>query len=298
MTLDQLRYFTEAARFEHIGKAARSLHISAGAVSTAILALEREMKRPLFRRESKRIFLNQEGKYLLARSDEIFAQINSMRSYLHGDTVAFEGHYRIGGSHFLSSRLLAKAWTRILSSQPKVSGEICSMSTTQLMNDLVKGTLDVGLAFSPLIHPDLSQYKIYEGQLLLAVSRKHPILAKKRNFTLADLSKYPATLHKSAPGIDLCETHPNFAKYKIIPQISCLFDSDDSAVENLKYSEAWSLLPDIVIHSCKDIAAVPHPENWNAPYHIALVQRRRLQEPFIFSLLKNEIQQIIAHNPK
>ena len=61
MTLDQLRYFLAAARFEHIGKAAQSVSISPSAISTAIAALEDELGCELFRREGKSIVLNVSG---------------------------------------------------------------------------------------------------------------------------------------------------------------------------------------------------------------------------------------------
>ena len=43
MNFDQLRYFVETARFEHIGKAAKSVAISPSAISHAIANLEDEL---------------------------------------------------------------------------------------------------------------------------------------------------------------------------------------------------------------------------------------------------------------
>ena len=50
MKLDQLTYFLEAARHEHIGKAAKAVAISPSAISHSISALEKELGRPLFKK--------------------------------------------------------------------------------------------------------------------------------------------------------------------------------------------------------------------------------------------------------
>src|ERR1700746_2801415 len=103
------------------------------------------------------------------------------------------------------------------------------------------------------------------------VRKGHPFMKSKNTFTMQLLNAFPAAVHKSAPGVDICETHPNFAKQGIIPKISFQFDSDDLAVANLKASDSWALLPDIVIQSSPELVAVPHPRGWSAPYSVAMV---------------------------
>jgi DNA-binding transcriptional LysR family regulator len=294
MTLDQLRYFLEAAKFEHVGKAASSLNISPGSVSTAIMALEDEMKCQLFKREGKRIYLNSNGKYLMSQSEEIFEKLNSVRSRLQGSNAEIQGHYRLGASHFLAGRFLTEAWTRLQVDNHQVTGEICAMSTVTVLSDVLRGTLDFGMCFSPQTHPDLEETRVYSGQLRLAVRKSHPLLSRKgKGFNLVELSDFPATIHKSAAGIDICETHPNFEKYGIKPKITLQFDSDDLAIRNLEDSDSWSLLPDIVLRDSKRLNEIPHPRAWNAPYTIALVRRRKGLESVIFSILRRNVEMLL-----
>jgi len=86
------------------------------------------------------------------------------------------------------------------------------------------------------------------------------------------LSHFPATIHKSAAGVDPCELHPMFERFGIEPRITCAFDSDDQAVESLRGGDAWSLLPDLVVAATRQIVALPCPKGWKAPHwpsHIA-----------------------------
>lgn len=293
MTLDQLRYFVEASKFEHVGKAARSIHISPGAVSTAILALERELGCPLFRRHKNRIYLNAEGKYLRDQAQSVIEQLEHARLRLRSGRVELEGSYRIGASHFLAARLLAPAWAELAREQPKASVELCSMPTVGVVSEVLRGTLDLGLCFSPLAHPDLSQSVLRQGTLVLAVGRGHPFARRSARFALSDLSSFPAVIHKSAPGVDICETHPNFERYGIRPSIAVQFDGDDLAVETLKRSKGWSLLPDWVVRSTPGLAAVPLPRGWTAPYTIALVCRRSREDRPVARLLMEKLRRLV-----
>src|SRR5262245_13446618 len=127
MTLDQLRYFLAAARFEHIGKAARAVAISPSAISTAIAALEEELGCALFRREAKSIVLNEHGEYLRKEIEAVFDHLSVIRKNLQGGTVAVQGSYRLAGSHFLAIRVLARAWISLQRDYPKLDAELCSM---------------------------------------------------------------------------------------------------------------------------------------------------------------------------
>src|SRR5438477_7712980 len=129
MTLDQLRYFLAAARFEHVGKAAQSVAISPSAVSTAIAALEDELGCPLFRREAKSIVLNDQGKYLRTEVEAVFDHLSVICKNLQGAEVAIQGSYRLAASHSLATRVLAHAWISLQREHRKLEGDLCSMHT-------------------------------------------------------------------------------------------------------------------------------------------------------------------------
>src|SRR5258706_13821678 len=105
MTLDQLRYFLAAARFEHVGNAARSVSISPSAISTAIAALEDELGCPLFRREAKSIILNDQGKYLRIEVEAGFNPLSVIRKNLQGAALPIQGHYRQAPMPLFPTRL-------------------------------------------------------------------------------------------------------------------------------------------------------------------------------------------------
>src|SRR4051812_42523995 len=103
MTLDQLRYFYEAARFEHVGKAAKFVHISPSAISASIATLESELDCQLFDRLGKSIVLTENGKKLKEEAEKIFDQVASIQTNVRGKAGHLSGDYRLGASHFLAA---------------------------------------------------------------------------------------------------------------------------------------------------------------------------------------------------
>src|SRR5207253_831531 len=100
MTLDQIRYFLAAAKFQHVGKAASSVYISPSAVSSAIAALEEELQCRLFERRSKRIFLTPTGQEVQRLSETLLEDADSLKDRLRQNLSTLKGTYRLSASHF------------------------------------------------------------------------------------------------------------------------------------------------------------------------------------------------------
>ena len=159
MTLDQLRYFHEAARYQHVGRAARFVRISPSAISAAIAALESELHCRLFERVGKSIVLTDTGRRLKAEAAKLFDQVAGLKAAVQGRADQLRGHYRLGASHFLAP-VLARAWSELQNAQPELDADLCALPTAQVRRELVAGTLDFGLCFSPLAHPELGALEL------------------------------------------------------------------------------------------------------------------------------------------
>lgn len=80
MTLNQLRYFTCAARYHSITRAAQEMFVTQPAISTAIRELEKEFSVTLFANTRGRIALTEEGDAFYHRAMEILDSCDA----LHG----------------------------------------------------------------------------------------------------------------------------------------------------------------------------------------------------------------------
>ena len=296
MTLDQLRYFLEVSKFEHLGKASKALHISPSAVSLAISSLEEELGCRLFDREGKGIQITEKGRHLRTQLERLFDQIGEIHRTLGEKETKITGTYRIAASPFLASRILAPVCAEIQKKYPLVSLEIVSIATAHAVSGVLSGTFDCGVCFSPLRHPDLRSKELHRGSLQVVARKGHPLLKAPSN-QLKLLSEYPAAIHKASTGVDLCEDHPMFEKFGITPKTQVLWDSDDVAIELLRCSDAWSMLPDIVVEfHHKLIQPIDLPKGWNSPYEIALVMRSHRENNSFLSMLETDLKKSFGKN--
>src|SRR4051812_26397940 len=121
MTLDQLRYFVAAAKYEHVIRAAQSFPISPSVISQAIKVLEEELNCQLFDRDNRRIRLTKDGSRLVELAHGVLEKADSIKHEIGKDDSPLEGHYRIGASHFLASKVLAPVVAEMQEKFPRLT---------------------------------------------------------------------------------------------------------------------------------------------------------------------------------
>lgn len=277
MKFDQLRYFLETARQGHVGKAADVLAISPSAISHSIAELERELGRDLFLKQGKNIVLTSHGRLLMDRVRGLLNQVEAVRDEIASDNVELQGHYRMAATHLLCSKFLAPAWAELQKTSQRLTAEIYSLRSADVVAGIVSGSFDFGLCLNPQPHPAVNAEKVYGGQMVVAVRRNHPLLKLDKARAVRALSGYPASLPKAFQGVDNCESHPVFDRLGISPDIRFVFDSYDVAVEHLVNSQAWALLPCWIVRSNREKIAWIIPREWDAPvFASALWPKNRL----------------------
>lgn len=288
MKIDQLQYFVEAAKHEHIGKAAKAVAISPSAISHSISLLEEELGRELFTKQGKRIVLTSHGKLLMEKAEGILRSLERVREEMQSETVELQGHYRLAASHVLCAEILAPGWCRLQRVNPNISAELFTLRSSQVVTGVATGEFDLGVCFSPHDHPELDKRTLHTGQLLVVLAPGHPLWDKPANLRLAKLSEYPCVLPKAFQGIDVCVRHPVFEKFQIRVSATSLFDSYDVAAAIVARGEAWSFFPDVLLKGqAGRIKAIRPPAGWEAPYSVSAVWSRN-------RVLTNAMKQLLG----
>jgi DNA-binding transcriptional LysR family regulator len=267
LSIDNLKHFKTLATLQNINQTAIRLAISPSAISFSLTKIETEMGEKLFNRVGKRIFLNSAGRVFLEQTDKVLNEFAGLDTFKNTQNK-LKGHVRIGASHWLASKVIPKASIKMSQLHPDLTTEVRSMDTFRLTSDLLTGQLDFALSFSIDRHPEILQDVLYEGQLRIAVSKKHPLAKVKFKEWQKELCKYPHSAHKSGKMIERCDDHPMFKKFGIIPKISSYWDNDEVGLEILRLSNAWTLLPDLVPADSKDLCFLDLPKDWQAPYNV------------------------------
>lgn len=289
MKIDQLIYFTETAKLEHIGKASKVLGISTSAISHSIASLEGELGYDLFEKKGKNIVLTDLGRILLEQSENLINQFQNLKQNFLGSQKQ-KMHLKIAATHHLSQGVLARAWQKLQSNYPQVSVEIITLRSAEVVKAIQNREIDFGLCFSPQEHPDLTLKLAHEGELLLVVQKNHPVLKFKGLERLKKLGDFPAVLPKAYQGIEICLNHAMFDRFEIKPSPNTLTDSYDVVLELVKNSNAWGFVPDIIVKNNKSLIGLKSNQGWKAPYNISFVhQKKRFLPQFILDL-ENEVK--------
>ena len=141
--LELYRIFCEVVKYKNIPKTAESLYISQSAVTQSIQKLENMLGGKVFYRNKNGVELTEEGKNLyeyvkdsietMSNAENIFSEYN------HLD----KGKVRIGGGNSLLSSLILEPIFLYIQKYPNIEISMNSGITSELMQKLVNGELDI-----------------------------------------------------------------------------------------------------------------------------------------------------------
>jgi DNA-binding transcriptional LysR family regulator len=165
-----LRIFVMVAEKKSFSEAARSLYLTQPAVTHQVKNLENYFATPLFKRESTTVLLTPAGKilYKFAKrfselDDELMEETDNYTRRLSGDLII--GACTMVGEHLIPQ--LVKDFYQI---HPDVNFSLEVGNCPSVIDKLLKGTVDVGLAGDKGTHRDLVVEELLEHTLFLAFS--------------------------------------------------------------------------------------------------------------------------------
>src|SRR5690242_16310774 len=141
--LGRLQALCEVASRGTIAAAADALHLTPSAVSQQLSALEREVGEPLVEPNGRSVRLTPVARVLVRRAEEIFAQVESLRSELAEHAGGERADLRIGSLATGISHIVAPACGRLRASAPGIRIEVCEAEAPDAFDALARHDLDL-----------------------------------------------------------------------------------------------------------------------------------------------------------
>ncbi|MGV6806416.1 MAG: LysR substrate-binding domain-containing protein [bacterium] len=183
-TLRQLQVFLAAANHENISRASLDLHLSQSAASSALKELESHIGVQLFDRAGKRLKLNDQGRLLRPKVEELLARAEELEDELVLHTKA--GPITVGATMTIGNYLAVDIMSRYLAEDPAARVTLQVANTKTIAEKVKNFDIDIGLIEGELYDPELDVDVWMEDELVPFCSPQHP-LAKKRRLTDADI---------------------------------------------------------------------------------------------------------------
>lgn len=194
-TLDQARSFVAVAEELHFGRAAERLNMTQPPLSRQIQKLERTVGVELLERDNRRVSLTAAGQAFLQDARRLVIAAERAPDNARRIAAGQLGELRIGFTAASGFSLLGPLLGEISAQMPQVHVELAEMVTSEQVDALLDGDLDLGLARPPFDESLFESALLFSEGLVAAVPANHPLAQSKHEITFEDLRDEPLIMH-------------------------------------------------------------------------------------------------------
>jgi len=202
MELRQIRSFLSIAETLHFGRTAELIHLSQPALSLQIRALEEEVGVRLLERNRRKTTLTAAG---VAFRDDAAGVVSQLDQAIRRARLAADGKLgllRIGFISTAGNEIVPNLVRRFRESSPEVVFSLRNILTTDQIQMLSAGSLDIGFLRLPIgEHPELEVVEVHREPFVVVTPLSHK-LAKRKRIALHELSGEDFVMYERsyAPG--------------------------------------------------------------------------------------------------
>src|SRR5690606_501367 len=186
-------YFLALAGSLNFTRAAERVHVTQSTLSHQIRQLGEEIGRTPFERVGKRVRLTAAGEAFLSYAQRAMQEIDQGVSELKAEAAPLSGEVRLGATHTFNLGIVPECVAEFLSRNPTVRILAEELPADAIVAGLAQGRLDLGVAYRPELPGSLRFEPLFNEELVLAVSRRHP-LARRKRLRMIELHREPLAL--------------------------------------------------------------------------------------------------------
>ncbi len=198
--LGQLEVICAVAEEKSFSKAARKLHLTQPAVSAQVQSMETALGTRLFVRHSRGVQLTRAGKVVYEHARRILELKCSMEQSVQNLVNTENKHLVVGASETVGNYALpCSIWT-FKQRYPDVNLKLELGSSSQVIQHVVRNTIDLGIVEGPVDNEDLVVTDISSDELVVIT----PADAGRENWEslpLQELSTQPFILREEGSGL-------------------------------------------------------------------------------------------------
>lgn len=179
MNLQQLEYITAVYSLRSFAKAANSCFVTQPTLSMMIQKLEGELDVILFDRKKTPITPTKAGLIIIERAQRIVQEAAALKDAAAEINGGLNGELKIGVIPTAAPFLLPLFIKQFAQKYSQIKLIISELTTELIIEKLVQGELDIGIAATPLNLHNIKETPLYKEELLVFASSDEKILKKK-----------------------------------------------------------------------------------------------------------------------
>jgi LysR family hydrogen peroxide-inducible transcriptional activator len=179
MNLQQFEYIVAVDIHRHFAKAAEACFITQPTLSTMIQRLEEELDVIIFDRTKQPVVPTEVGLEIIRQARKILGEANMMKELANESKQSLKGELRIGIIPTLAPYLLPLFLKDFLVKYSNIKLFISEQTTSSIIKNLAKDTLDAGIAATPLNIEGIKEDILFYERFMVYVSGQEKVLKKK-----------------------------------------------------------------------------------------------------------------------
>jgi LysR family hydrogen peroxide-inducible transcriptional activator len=179
MTIAQLKYLLAVAKHLNFTKASQQCHVTQPTLSMQIQKLEDELGVIIFDRNKKPIKITEIGKKIIDQAKTIVNESARINDLVQQEKGYIGGEYRLGIIPTLVPTILPMFLKTFLKKYDKVKLEIVEIPTQQMIEELLEGKLDAGIAATPLEEEKIEEKPLFYEPFVGFIPDTHRLYEKK-----------------------------------------------------------------------------------------------------------------------
>ncbi|HVF93825.1 MAG TPA: LysR family transcriptional regulator, partial [Sphingomonas sp.] len=172
--LSQLRCFVAAAEELHFGRAAQRLNMTQSPLSRQIQLLERILDVTLLERTSRNVALTPAGRVFLIEARRIVRLAESAQLSARRVAKGDAGKVAIGFTAVSGYNLVPQIVAQARAALPNIDLELREMVTTDQVDALLTGLIDIGFVRPPLARQEFDTAPMLHESLVVALPAGDP----------------------------------------------------------------------------------------------------------------------------
>ena len=161
MTIQQLEYIIAVDNYRHFAKAAEACFITQPTLSMMIQKLEDELGVKIFDRRTNPVEPTSVGKLILEQARTSVCHFNQVREVVNNEMNILTGDFKIGIIPTIATYIVPELLRTISDTESGINLIMQEVPTHLIVENILNGKLDGGLAATPLNHQMLTEMPIY-----------------------------------------------------------------------------------------------------------------------------------------
>jgi DNA-binding transcriptional LysR family regulator len=285
LNLDQLRALTEVAALGSFSAAARRLNLTQPAVSLQIRELEARWGLRLVERVGKTARATAPGRELIEHARRIAQECEAAEAAMRGLRDGWLGRVRISTTLTALMYDLPPILRRLRTDHPKIDLAITNMATRDTIENVIQGTIDLGLVTLP-VKSSLLTVTLLRPQVCVAILPKSARDIPDE-ITPQYVARQPLVLEHERGAI-----HPRvmnwLARHLPLPRQPMQVGIIEAAKQAVASGLGMSIVPDVAVTD-RDPDIVARPLKPSIPCALGLVARRNVPSEPAYAIVRDAL---------